>query len=72
MPTAVDIQVLDAGTTHALDIPPAGALLTRLDGRELRRWTSIDAVPAGEWPALPEIPRAQTPPGPISTGRSRG
>ncbi|HEX6933078.1 MAG TPA: FAD-dependent monooxygenase, partial [Streptosporangiaceae bacterium] len=38
----IDVHELDAGTAAALDLPPAGALLARPDGRELRRWTDFD------------------------------
>lgn len=38
----VDVHVLDARTADALDLPLAGALLARPDGRELRRWTDFD------------------------------
>jgi putative polyketide hydroxylase len=38
------VHTLDARTTDALDLPPAGALLARPDGSELRRWTSPDTT----------------------------
>jgi hypothetical protein len=41
-----EVHVLDARTTDALDLPPAGALLARPDGRELRRWTDLDTAAA--------------------------
>jgi len=40
----IDVHVLDGGTADALDVPPSGALLTRPDGRQLRRWTDVDAA----------------------------
>ena len=40
----IDVHVLDAGTAAALDLPPAGALLARPDGRELQRWTGFDTA----------------------------
>ena len=48
MPSAVpiDVHVVDAGAADALGLPPAGALLARPDGRELRRWTGVDAAAA--------------------------
>jgi len=48
MPSTVpiDVHVVDAGTADALSLPPAGALLARPDGRELRRWTGVDAAAA--------------------------
>lgn len=42
----IDVHMLDAHTADALDLPPAGALLARPDGRELRRWTTFDTAPA--------------------------
>ena len=42
----IDVHMLDAGTAAALDLPPAGALLARPDGRELRRWTGFDTAAA--------------------------
>jgi 2-polyprenyl-6-methoxyphenol hydroxylase-like FAD-dependent oxidoreductase len=38
------VHVLDARTADALGLPPAGALLARPDGRELRRWTGLDTA----------------------------
>lgn len=38
----IDVHVLDAGTADALDLPAAGALLARPDGREIRRWSDLD------------------------------
>lgn len=38
----LDIHVLDPDTAKALDLQPTGGLLTRPDGRELRRWTAFD------------------------------
>lgn len=48
MPSTVpiDVHVVDAGTADALSLPAAGALLARPDGRELRRWTGVDAAAA--------------------------
>ena len=43
---ALDVHVLDASSADALDLPLGGALLTRPDGRELRRWASLDAAMA--------------------------
>ena len=40
----IKMHVLDTRTADALDLPPAGALLARPDGRELRRWTSLDTA----------------------------
>jgi hypothetical protein len=40
----IDVHVLDGGTADALDVPPSGALLTRPDGHQLRRWTNFDAA----------------------------
>jgi 2-polyprenyl-6-methoxyphenol hydroxylase-like FAD-dependent oxidoreductase len=42
----IEVHVLDARTADALDLPPAGALLARPDGRELRRWTDLDTATA--------------------------
>lgn len=42
----VTMHVLDTRTADALDLPPAGALLARPDGRELRRWASVDTATA--------------------------
>jgi putative polyketide hydroxylase len=42
----IDVHVLDARTADALGLPPAGALLARPDGRELRRWTDLDTAAA--------------------------
>jgi 2-polyprenyl-6-methoxyphenol hydroxylase-like FAD-dependent oxidoreductase len=38
------VHVIDARTCEALGLQPAGALLARPDGRELRRWTSADTA----------------------------
>jgi putative polyketide hydroxylase len=43
----IDVHLLDAGTADALDLPRAGALLARPDGRELRRWTHFDPATHG-------------------------
>ena len=40
----IDVHRLDAGTTAALDLPEIGALLTRPDGREVRRWSDFDTA----------------------------
>src|SRR6185437_9427432 len=60
MPSAVpiDVHVVDAGTADALSLPAAGALLARPDGRELRRWTGVDAATASglNGSALPDLP----------------
>jgi putative polyketide hydroxylase len=40
----IDVHVVDADTTDALGLRPAGALLTRPDGRELRRWACFDTA----------------------------
>jgi 2-polyprenyl-6-methoxyphenol hydroxylase-like FAD-dependent oxidoreductase len=52
----IDVHVVDAGTAAALRLPAAGALLARPDGRELRRWTGVDAAAAIglDGPALPD------------------
>jgi putative polyketide hydroxylase len=42
----IKMHVLDTRTADALDLPAAGALLARPDGRELRRWTSLDTATA--------------------------
>jgi putative polyketide hydroxylase len=42
----IDVHVLGARTADALDLPMAGALLTRPDGREVRRWISFDSAAA--------------------------
>ena len=54
----IDVHVVDAGTADALSLPAAGALLARPDGRELRRWTGVDAAAAIglDGPALPDLP----------------
>jgi 2-polyprenyl-6-methoxyphenol hydroxylase-like FAD-dependent oxidoreductase len=39
-----EVHILDAHTTHALGLPPTGALLARPDGRELQRWTDPDTA----------------------------
>ena len=46
----VTLHVIDASTADALDLPPAGALVARPDGRELRRWTSLDTALTGVSP----------------------
>jgi hypothetical protein len=40
----LSVHVLDAATLSALGLGPAGALLLRPDGRELRRWSTFDEV----------------------------
>jgi len=54
----IDMHVVDAGTADALSLPAAGALLARPDGRELRRWTGVDAAAAVglDWSVLPDLP----------------
>ena len=54
----VDVHVVDAGTSDALSLPAAGALLARPDGRELRRWVSVDAAAAIglDGSVLPDLP----------------
>ncbi len=42
----IHVHVLDAGTVRALELRPAGALLARPDGRELRRWLDFDTATA--------------------------
>jgi len=42
----LDVHVIDARTSQALGLRPAGALLARPDGREIRRWTSLDTAMA--------------------------
>jgi hypothetical protein len=54
----IDVHVLDAGAVDALDLSPAGALLARPDGHELRRWTHLD--PGAERPALTTTLEAET------------
>jgi putative polyketide hydroxylase len=44
----IDVHVLSTRTAGDLDLPPAGALLSRPDGRELRRWTSLDVATAAD------------------------
>jgi putative polyketide hydroxylase len=49
----VIVHMLDAPAASALGLPPAGALLTRPDGHELRRWASFDAAAASpDWPDI--------------------
>jgi putative polyketide hydroxylase len=59
MPSTVpiDVHAVDAGTADALSLPPAGALLARPDGRELRRWASVDAAATAglDGAALPHL-----------------
>jgi putative polyketide hydroxylase len=59
MPSTVpiDVHAVDAGTADVLGLPAAGALLARPDGRELRRWASVDAATAIglDGPALPDL-----------------
>ena len=59
MPSTVpiDVHVVDADTAKALSLPAAGALLARPDGRELRRWTGLDAAAAMglDGSALPDL-----------------
>jgi hypothetical protein len=53
--------VIDARTSEALGLQPAGALLARLDGRELGRWTSAGiAIAAAESSVLPAVLAART------------
>jgi hypothetical protein len=49
--------VIDARTSQALGLQPAGALLARPDGRELARWTSADTAitAAAESPVIPAV-----------------
>lgn len=69
----IDVHVVDAATADALDLPPAGALLARPDGGELRRWTDLDAAATGwEGSTLPELLDAESalgagPPLPVSS-----
>ena len=58
----VTVHVIDARTSQALGLQPAGALLARPDGRELRRWTSADTAiaAAAESSVLPAVLAAQT------------
>jgi putative polyketide hydroxylase len=67
MPWAVpiDVHVVDAGTADALSLPPAGALLARPDGRELRRWSGVDAAAAAglDGSALPDLFEIESTPG---------
>lgn len=44
----IRVHMLDTRTADALDLPSAGALLARPDGRELRRWTDLDAATAAD------------------------
>jgi 2-polyprenyl-6-methoxyphenol hydroxylase-like FAD-dependent oxidoreductase len=59
-----EVHVLDADTADALDLPPAGALLARPDGRELRRWTDLDTATAAAAEGLtintPSLQQANT------------
>lgn len=61
----IDVHVLDARTADALSLPPAGALLARPDGRELRRWTGVDAAAAAglDGSALPDLLEIESTPG---------
>ena len=67
MPWAVpiDVHVVDADTADALSLPPAGALLARPDGRELRRWAGVDAAAAAglDGSALPDLLEIESTPG---------
>jgi 2-polyprenyl-6-methoxyphenol hydroxylase-like FAD-dependent oxidoreductase len=58
----LDVHVIDARTSQALGLRPAGALLARPDGHELVRWTSADTAiaEAAESPNLPAVLAAQT------------
>jgi putative polyketide hydroxylase len=59
----IKVHTLDARTTDALDLPPAGALLARPDGSELRRWTSPDTTaeaPPTAWPSTLPPPSRRT------------
>ena len=58
----LDVHVIDARTAAALGLQPAGALLARPDGRELRRWASPDTAiaAAAETAVLPAALAAQT------------
>ena len=40
----LDTHLLESETTRALGLKPEGALLTRPDGRELRRWAGFDTA----------------------------
>ena len=40
----IHVHNVDAATADALDLPPTGGLVTRPDGRELRRWIDADAA----------------------------
>lgn len=64
----IDVHVLDAAATEALDLCPNGALLARPDGHEIHRWTHIDAAvearQAGEaWSPTKTPIEADTAPG---------
>jgi hypothetical protein len=61
----IDVHVVDAGTADALSLPPAGALLARPDGRELRRWTDVDAAATVglDGSALPDLLEIESTPG---------
>jgi putative polyketide hydroxylase len=49
----VAVRVLDAATAGALGLPAGGALMTRPDGREIKRWTSFDdATASSRWSAI--------------------
>jgi putative polyketide hydroxylase len=49
----IEVHMLDARTADALDLPAAGALLARPDGRELRRWADLETAAAAGPEGLP-------------------
>jgi hypothetical protein len=49
----VAVRVLDAAAAGALGLPAGGALMTRPDGREIKRWASFDDAGANpSWSAI--------------------
>jgi 2-polyprenyl-6-methoxyphenol hydroxylase-like FAD-dependent oxidoreductase len=56
----IGVHNVDAATADALDLPPTGALVTRPDGRELRRWIDADAAATEgfDWATLSSSPES--------------
>jgi hypothetical protein len=60
------VHVLDTGTAAALGLEPAGAMLVRPDGREIRRWPRYDPAdrPQAGYPNAGAARAVRSGPGP--------